>query len=264
MDTCGTARPLLERVLRNSRTAAIAAAFVTLGALAVPDPASAGVSVPQRSSRVDGTVTPEGGQFRYKFEVFNTTRGCEGCPQIVDWELPIFSLTDVVASSILSPSGWLHEVIAPGATTAYYNNPTGPYGFYNWDYVAANDPLLVTNPDLYGPNPGVFDNPPFIIHWYTEDIPDSSPANPINAGESLDGFEFLSAFSEFNAPYLSSWFFQPPVSGDPPSPNAVFATPNSPARQLAQATAIPAPASVALIGIGLLGLVPYLRRRKSA
>lgn len=216
------------------------AALVPLGPIAVTH---AGVA-----SRVDATVTDQGdGTFLYEFTVHNTTpnANCEVCDLIVNWELPIFAITDLVdLTSVTSPEGWEFEIIElavnPNASTTYYNNPNGPYGQYRWNWDPANDPTLDPtqggDPAAYGPNPDVFVNPPILIHWFTTDVLAASPANPIFVGGSLNGFSFRSAFSQAPAPYQASWFQLPPTTGDPPIPNQpfFFGTPNSPERQAAQ------------------------------
>ncbi|MDJ0632988.1 MAG: PEP-CTERM sorting domain-containing protein [Xenococcaceae cyanobacterium MO_188.B29] len=249
------------------------ACLVTVGLLL------AGVKPAQaqfRSSRVDSNVTDQGnGEFLYEFEVFNTSGFGygygEGDEIIVDWELPIFSLDDLDVDSITSPQDWTFEIVERDGTIAYspdtsligtdslfFNNPAGPYGQYEWDYIAADDPLLIAEPDLYGPNPEVFETPPFIIHWYTLSADDEEigffPINPIFAQDSLDGFGFESEFTSINAPYLSSWFFLPPVGGDPPIPGgAGFGTPNSPARQQAQSITTPVPEPGSVLGLLVVG-----------
>lgn len=263
-DLKAKAQAMLQGSLKCVQAATLAVALVPLGAVAVA-PAEAGVAI-QRSSRVDATVIPPGGlgnpsatEFLYLFEVFNTTPGSGlGINRIVDWELPIFALTDV--ANIMSPSGWLSEVIAPTATTAVYNNPTGTYGLYSWNYNPATDPLLVANPNLYGPNPGAFVSPPFIIHWFTDDDGGEGPVAPIFEGDSLPGFSFMSDFGGTSAPYLASWFFQPPRGGDPPIPERPgFAFPNSDSFQQTQQAPIPEPATLLLLASGAGVLL--LRRR---
>ena len=220
------------------------------------------------SSRVDAQVTPQNGTFLYEFTVVNTTPNGEigGDFVIVNWELPIFAAADIIDGSVQSPDGWQFEIIDPNATTAVYNNQSGPYGEYRWDYQAATDPALDIDPDLYGPNPEVFDDPPLIVHWYTTPVEDeiTFPENPIFAGNSLSGFQFESDFGPLNGPYQSSWFFIPPVTGDPPLPGQGLATPNSPARQAAQGVQpIPEPASVAIWLAMITGAVCLYSRRRA-
>jgi hypothetical protein len=146
------------------------------------------------------------------------------------------------------------------SVTGFYNNPNGLYGHYQWDYNAANDPLLGGNPNLYGPNPGVFNNPFLIIHWVTTLDTNNNPTDPIGAGQSRSGFSFLSDYDSLPAPYQASWFFATPTTGDPPIPGQAFGTPNSPARQAAQA--VPEPGTLVLLGIGALLLMGYVWRHR--
>ena len=230
------AKRLLRGTLKHAGTAALAAALVPLGAVAVSA---------QNTSRVDGTVTGTAPNLLYEFDVFNTTT----IDSIVDWELPLFDAGDV--SNIQSPFGWTFEIVSP------FDDPPSI-----WDYDAATDPLLDLlqggDPDLYGDNPSVLNEPPLVLHWFTS----GEVFNPIDPNESLSGFSFESEFNQQNAPYLTSWDELPPVGGDPPIPPG-FGTPNSPARQAAQA-AIPEPASFAIWGSILIGVgagMNWRRRR---
>lgn len=286
------ARSLLEGPLRHVRGASLAAMLVPL-AMAGTSPAEASAIDPCRTSRVDAEVTAgagDGSQYLYEFTVFNTSpsdaSGACGINNnvIVDWELPLFSPGDIVAGSLTSPNEWWRaEVIPPGQSTfpsGYYKNPDGPYGNYEWDYAPGVDPLLDPgqggDPNLYGPTPGMFINPPLIVHWYTCDgdwvqDPDcevilaSSPVSPIAAGQNLGGFSFLSDYAPQNAPYLTSWFQEPPTSGDPPSPGGTFGIPGSPEFFAAQGqsdpTPVPEPAALALLGAGAAMLGIRRRRR---
>jgi len=243
--------------MRCRRWRAICLAVCGFGLLAAAGRVRAAVIIvpgPGYSSRVDATITPSGAQFMYAFEVFNTSGGGGevgtaqffGTPVIMDWELPLFSLSDLDVNSIVSPLGWQHEIVSPH---------TAPPSF--WNYVAADDPLLDPgqggDPNLYGPNPHVFENPPFVLHWFTDD-PETYGIFP---GNSLGGFGFLSDFSPLNAPYLASWVDLPPRGGDPPIPGSAFGTPNSPARQIAQQ---PEPSTILLAAMCGLGLMVMRRK----
>ncbi len=119
-----------------------------------------------------------------------------------------------------------------------------------WTYDAATDPLLDPSqggdPNLYGPNPEVFENPPYVLHWF-ESSGGSGGAGPIFPGDFLNGFSFVSDYGSRSAPYLASWSSFPPRGGDPPIPDAGFGSPNSPARMAAQG--IPEPSSLVLFVI---------------
>ncbi len=252
-------RQLLRGPLKHVRKAALATALVPLGAVALPDAAYA--QLIQNTSRVDATVTSVGSNFLYEFTVRNTSGGFEvltddfvaasiGLPVIIDWELPLFDLDDV--SSIQSPFGWDYEIVEPP-----YETDLGPI----WSsYDAGTDPLLDPlqggDPDLYGPNPEVFENPPYVLHWFA-DFSQSGGAGAIFPGGFLSGFSFESEFTSRNAPYLASWSEFPPAGGDPPIPGGLFAfgTPNSPARQAAQG--IPEPSSLVLL---VMAGIPLLSR----
>lgn len=235
---------------------AFAKAFVaTLLVMAIASPGLTSTIGPFYSSRVDATVTLEGSQYRYSFEVFNTTVGAaqfQGIPVIMDWELPLFSLDDIIPSSITSPEGWRHELVAHPMPPSF------------WNYRADEDPLLDPgqggDPNLYGPNPHVFENPPYVLHWFTEE-PEQYGIYP---EESLSGFGFLSNYLPFNAPYLASWVDLPPRGGDPPIPGNAFGTPLSPARLGAQQFLIPEPSSAALLVLGTVLLAAGWRCRRSS
>ncbi len=205
-------------------------------------------------------------QFLYQFTVHNTTSPQVLEPQsIVDWELPLWSFQDIDFNTIVDPPGWTHEILnGKNDVTGFYNNPNGLYGNYKWDWTAANDPTLQADPNAYGPGAGVFENPPVIIHWVTTLDANNNPTDPICVGQSRGGFSFISDFNFVPAPYVASWFFANPTIGDPPIPGQAFGTPNSPARQAAQA--IPEPGTLVLLSIGALLLMGYAwwRRQQTA
>ncbi|MGI9457466.1 MAG: PEP-CTERM sorting domain-containing protein, partial [Aeoliella sp.] len=218
---------------------------------------------PRNTSRVDATVTDNGdGTFLYEFEVFNTSDdffpsgsgaspagggggggGGGGTPLIVDWELPLFDITDIDESSITSSSNWGFEIVTDHDAIVAPNNEDV------WTYNAASDPIAQAGD--YGPNPEVFNTPPVIIHWSTDFA--GEPVAPIFPGGSRSGFSFLSDYSSLGAPYQASWFFLPQNTGDPPIPDSAFGTPNSPARQAAQG--IPEPSTLVMVGFGVLSLL---------
>jgi hypothetical protein len=177
--------------------------------------------------------------------VFNTTSGSGGTPRINNWELPLFDLGDIDLTSIESPNLWDFEIVA-----APYD-PEFAWTAYDPDTDPLLDPGQGGDPDLYGPNPEVFDNPPYVLHWY--DITFTSAGAGIFPGEFLSGFSFVSNYSARNAPYMASWVNDPPVGGDPPIPGAAFGTPFSPARMAAQG--IPEPSSFLLFVVACAPLV---------
>ncbi len=224
------------------------------------------------ASRVDATITPVGNQYLYEFEVFNTSPIMSGsgygneeiCDEIVDWELPLFDVNDLDIASISTPSGWDFEILPPDGTSDYYNNSDSPYNFSKWNYNKSEDPLLSINPEWYGSNPEVFEDPPLILHWYNVANTNGTPTNSILPGNSLTEFSFLSDFAPKNAPYLASWYTAPPDLGDPPIPiGSYFATPNSPARQIAQSDNISTSVPESNVLFGLLGISILSFRSKS-
>lgn len=217
------------------------ALVLTLVPLLSPAADAATVVAPPYSSRVDGTVIFSAGQYTYNFQVFNTTATPATGPLIVDWELPFFSLNDLQLASIQSPTGWTYDILN------------------SWSYDTGNDPVLAGNPGIYGPDPEKFETAPYILHWYTSNL-----ANGIAPGNSLAGFSFLSTYNSLDAPYLSSWDGFPPITGDPPSPETAFATPDSPARQNWRGPAVPEPSTMAMFaGLGLSLAGRALRRRRA-
>lgn len=269
-----TGAALIETLKKRIGTAALAGALVPLAMAGASTDAEAGFQFPERSSFVEGQVTPENGQFRYSFEVFNNTDflygEVDGNSLIVNWELPLFSLNGIDVNSITSPENWTYEVIdiqgnvvlnssgGSGGQSQIYNNENGPYGEYVWDWTAANDPVFQEDNDVYGDNPDQFEEPPLILHWFTEDF--EGPANPIFEQNSLDGFSFLAEDGATNAPYQASWLFEPPTIGDPPIPQGNLPTIGVPNNAV---TNVSEPGMFALFGAGLLGLIGLRRRRKS-
>jgi hypothetical protein len=184
------------------------------------------------------------------------TFGAGVTPVIVDWELPLFSLDDIDVSSIQSPSGWNFEILTPPYNSSYN-------GIVWSSYDADTDPLLDPSqggdPDLYGPNPQAFENPPYVLHWYWPNS--SGGAGPIFPGGFLSDFSFESDYSSQNAPYMASWQNLPPRGGDPPIPGSGFGSPNSPARMAAQG--IPEPTTfVMFVMAGSLLAAAGCRREK--
>ena len=263
-------RQLLRGPLKHVRKAALATALVPLGSVTLPDSAHAQQNV--NTSRVDATVTPDAGGFRYDFTVFNTSFGGVatgvnssgdvsaagvGIPVIVDWELPLFSLDDVDMNSIQSPSGWNFEILTPPYTSSQNGNV---WNTYDADTDPLLDPLQGGDPNLYGPNPQAFENPPYVLHWF-DDFTSSGGAGGIFPNNFLSGFSFVSEFSSQNAPYLASWSDFPPRGGDPPIPGSGFGSPNSPARQAAQG--VPEPSTIVLLVMAGSSLLAAGYRREN-
>jgi hypothetical protein len=174
---------------------------------------------------------------------------------IIDWELPLFDLADIDISSIESPNGWDWEIVVAPYTPEFV-----------WtSYDPATDPLLDPaqggNPNLYGPNPEAFNNPPYVLHWF--DISFTSGGAGIYPGQFLNGFSFESQYSARSAPYMASWTTFPPRGGDPPIPGSGFGSPNSPARMAAQG--IPEPSTFVMFvmaGSALLAAAGYRREKE--
>lgn len=262
-------KAVLSQSLKGTQGVALVAALVPLGSLATQTARALTEIGPEYSSRVDAVLEDMGGGVtRYHFTVVNTTSSYFGIqdpngygfviPQIVNWELPSFTDPTSIIFNIQSPTGWEYEILyGATVTTLYYNNANGPYGQYVWSYDPNQDPQVDANG---GNNPyplpfSAYDAPPFLIHWYTIDMPESSPANPINPLESLSGFSFdtLVVGSE-NSPYSSSWFFLPLRLGDPPVPG------NQNSGVVVPSAFVPEPGSMLLLaGVGAMSLV---RRRR--
>ncbi|MCB2102778.1 MAG: PEP-CTERM sorting domain-containing protein [Rhodobacterales bacterium] len=236
--------------------------------------------------------------FNDTFCSFNSgSRNCSGGfgeLVIVDWELPLFSLDGI--SDIQSPMGWDYEIISvtgevlsaegawdgagTGQQSLYYNNAGGEYGNYSWTWTKEQDPVWQDDNSVYGSNPDQYETPSYILHWFACSNQFNQPAGPVSVttegdsgfgcddlfgdfsfasiqeGDSLDGFTFLAEAGPTNAPYMASWYSEPPTIGDPPTPLAV-GVPNNRAP-------IPAPATLALFGVGLIGLAALRRRQNKA
>ncbi len=260
-------RDILARSLQGSQAAALAAAIVPLGSLAMSqgNQAMALVEVgPEYSSRVDSVITDVGGGVsRYEFTVVNTTSPYAGGYQggqflIVNWELPSFTNPTSIIFNIQSPFGWDYEIIEGiNSSTQYYNNVEGPYGQYIWSYDPNQDPQVAAEG---GNNPyplpfSAYDNPPFLIHWFTVEQIEVGPANPIWPGSELSGFSFDTlATSSDNSPYSSSWFQLPIRLGDPPVPG------NGDTGISVPSSFVPEPTSLLLLA-GLAGMAGLRRRR---
>jgi hypothetical protein len=136
---------------------------------------------------VSTTITPEGDNFRYNFTLKNNSTAGE---QILAWDLPLFSLNDIVPGSITSPGqrlgegstfqyyrGWNYgliqgttqgsPVIASDIVPLNANSTSRASQYFGWQYNAATDYQLAANPTQFGLNPQAFNNPAYVIHWLT-------------------------------------------------------------------------------------------------
>jgi len=222
-----------------------------------------------RMSHVEDSVVDNGdGTFTYFYEVFNDsepaviepseTGGLFGPnleeiePQpdvefiIRDWELPYFSDSGIDISQIDSPDGWSVSI----ETIGVENAATGWEGVANWQ-----DP---DDPFYFG-DTSPFSHHTQVIHWYMNDIEDViDPAFGIYPLNSRSGFSLVASYDQTDAPYQASWFELPVQTGDPAFPFG--GVPGSP-----MATRIiPEPTSMALLGLGAIGLVGRTYRRGRA
>lgn len=216
-------------------------------ALLLPVPAlAAGVSNPcTAADSVSTVVTPIAGGNRFTYTLTNTTAcdpGANVWPAIVDFELPLTSPSDV--SMIVSPPGWSYEFLT------------------SVEYLAR-----------YGiPNPF---NAPYILHWYDTvvfDTPNTAkmivPTGWMATSGILDVYENYSAMFIFDSPlpavtdgpYASSWMDYTLRIGDPPLPanappvNGFTGGDGGLYYEQGEYTAVPEPATAALLALGLVAL----------
>lgn len=215
-----------------------------------------------RSSTVTDAVSNIGNNtWTYKFTVSNTSTGSgAGQPILVDWELPYFNDMDI--ANIISPAGWAWNIETIGQS----NSATG------WDGVAAwqnpNDPFYsgANSPYTTGTE---------VLHWYCNNFsgggegglscfnpgePEITPSTfgePIRVGGKLSGFGFIAGYAPTAAPYQASWDVLPVRTGDPAFPSVGVGSPQALAK-------IPEPSSLALLGLGLIGLYGSNRKKHNS
>lgn len=240
--------------------------------------ASQALALPRYGAYVTGGGTDQGdGSYKFEYTLVNATTpgGGIGVSSIepesalltVGWMLPLFSPTDV--RDITSPAGWVGEILSASEVTGVYNNASGIYGNFGWDdYELTADPDYQANPGVYGSNPSVFENAPYVVHWYVApDTGDQPSAEALSPLESANGFGFTADAAGTSAPFLSTWYILPPRPRDPSAPGSVyeFAIPNTQALQDARdgvSNAVPEPVTAAGFGFAAVAAgLAALRRR---
>jgi hypothetical protein len=219
----GCAR-LLNGALKHARKAGLAAALVPLGAI----PAQAAFLEIGGPPVIESTVTPVGSQYAYAYSI-KLAGGFFYSGDIFGFGIPLFSMTEV--ESIVAPVGWSGSI-----TTAVDAQ---------WDYLTTMDSQLLLDPLKYGPNPEVFESPPFVLTF----------SGPGVSEVDLSGFGFISDYGPANAPFLFDGGEGVEGLVDP-------LTPLSPERM--QAQGVPEPSTFALVvmaGITAAGAIAL--RRKS-
>ena len=251
---------IVKRAVKGAAAATFAASLVPLGSVG---PVGADEAKAVNATHIDSTVVFNNvtNKWDYTFQVFNDSDGINEYG--VNWELPLFNTTnfnDSIISDVILPDDWSVELLV-GSTSQ--SAATTAYGGYDWDsgYDSTTDPFSI-NGDYDG---SLFEDPDFVIHFFSdfEVIEDEvlifEPINPIDPFGTSHTFGFSSDYGPTNAPYLMSFFNQPPRSGDPPTPSFGVNSPGAPTFQVG---GVPEPITGTLAAISGFALVGYTRRRR--
>lgn len=214
-------------------------------------------------AHVDGNVVANSGSWTYTYTLFNDSYEATGAPPapmpvIVSWDLPWFG--DANITNIISPIGWNYKIETIGTQdtsfgwdgTAVWQNPTNPL------YQGPTSPYTVVTT---------------VLHWYTDPtgsqdvqtLADDNAVFPVSYGlgiSQLTGFIFTSSYgstgSSGGAPDVTTFIGLWHWPGDPDYP--LLVVPASP--DTLGATSAPEPATMLLLGLGLIGLIGVRRKIK--